>query len=213
MSFYKNWICIKAYTIPKYKCSAHRYMRFLIGQSRKVQCQVLGNIEKYRYVLNKLLMLFFVLVDPKHFGKRPLVKLSALTAGFKTGFWSSLHFLPVFAPSGQDSNRNPDLLQVGRSLWLGRRLLQALQQVRVRRRVYVAWVRVSLHQRVNLLLSLLKCVRGRLQHVAVDHVPNVGVQTDLRSDVRMKHTMLTSNNDFFYCNKVLWSQGSLTCSG
>lgn len=31
----------------------------LIGQSRKVQCQVLGSIEKYRYVLNKLLMLFF----------------------------------------------------------------------------------------------------------------------------------------------------------
>lgn len=60
-------------------------MRSLIGQSRKVQCQVLGNIEKYRYVLNKLLMLFFVLVDSKHFGKQPIVKLSALTAGFKTG--------------------------------------------------------------------------------------------------------------------------------
>lgn len=49
-SFYKNWICIKAHTIPKYKCSAHRYMRSLIGHSRKVQCQVLGNIEKYIYM-------------------------------------------------------------------------------------------------------------------------------------------------------------------
>lgn len=41
-------------------------MRSLIGQGRKVQCQVLGRIEKYRYVLNKLLMLnlAFVLVAP-----------------------------------------------------------------------------------------------------------------------------------------------------
>lgn len=74
MSFYKNWICIKAHTIPKYKCSAHRYMRSLIGQSRKVQCQVLGNLEKYRYVLNKLLMLnlaFLFLSTPSILVSKP----------------------------------------------------------------------------------------------------------------------------------------------
>lgn len=99
-------------------------------------------------------------------------------------FRSGLHFLPVLGPNGQDPNRKPALFQVGCGLWLGRRLLEALQQVGVRRGVDVSRVRVSLHQRVNLLLRLLKRVRGRLQHVAVDHVPDVGVQTDLRSDGR-----------------------------
>lgn len=70
MGFYKDWKCIKAHTIPKYKCSAHRYMRSLIGHSRKVQCQVLGNIEKYRYVLNNFTdaeSSVFVLVDSQVF--------------------------------------------------------------------------------------------------------------------------------------------------
>lgn len=65
------------------------------------------------------------------------------------------------------------------SLWLRGRLLQALQQIRVRGRVHVARVRVSLHQRVDLLLSILERVRGRLQHVAVYHVSDVRIQTDL----------------------------------
>lgn len=65
------------------------------------------------------------------------------------------------------------------SLRLRRRLLQALQQVCVRSRVDVAGVRVSLHQCVDLLLSLLERVRRGLQHVAVYHVSNVRIQTDL----------------------------------
>lgn len=43
-------------------------MLSLIKQGRKVQCQVLGNIEKYKYVLNKLLIAF-VLVCSEHFGR------------------------------------------------------------------------------------------------------------------------------------------------
>lgn len=66
------------------------------------------------------------------------------------------------------------------SLWLRRRrLLQALHQIRVCRRVYEAGVRVSLHQRVDLLLSVLERVRGRLQHVAVYHFPNARIQAHL----------------------------------
>lgn len=68
-------------------------------------------------------------------------------------------------------------------LWLGkgRRLLQALHQICVRTGVDEAWVRVSLHQRVDLLLGVVKRVRGRLQHVAVDHVSDARVQTDLEN--------------------------------
>lgn len=65
------------------------------------------------------------------------------------------------------------------SLWLRGRLLEALEQIRVRGGVHVARVRVSLHQRVDLQLSLLERVRGRLQHVAVDHLSDVRIQTDL----------------------------------
>lgn len=60
-------------------------------------------------------------------------------------------------------------------LWLGMRLLQVLQQIRVRGRVDETRVRVPLHQRVDLLLGLLERVRGRLQHVAVYNVSDVGI--------------------------------------
>lgn len=68
-------------------------------------------------------------------------------------------------------------------LWLGIRLLQALHEICVCGWVDEARVRVPLHQRVDLLLGLLERVWGWLQHLPVNHVSNLRIQTDLE-DVR-----------------------------
>lgn len=67
-----------------------------------------------------------------------------------------------------------------------RRFLQALEQICVRRGVDETRVRVSLHQGVDLLLGVLKGVRGGLQHVAVDDLSDSGVQTDLEDRMGRK---------------------------
>ena len=53
------------------------------------------------------------------------------------------------------------------------------------------------HQRVDLLLRVVKRVRGGLQHVAVDHFPNTRVQTDLQS-IRWNHLSRTSASGCAY---------------
>lgn len=57
-----------------------------IGQSRKVQCQVLGNIEKYRYVFEQVTdaeSSISVPVDSKRFGKQTMVNYLQLQLGSK----------------------------------------------------------------------------------------------------------------------------------
>ena len=49
-------------------------------------------------------------------------------------------------------------------------LLQVLEKVCVGGGVHVAWVRVPLHQGVDLLLGVLEGMGGGVQHVAVDHL-------------------------------------------